>query len=76
MMTKTYTRPKVGEVKDWYTHYRSDAVVVQQAFDPYCDLFRVAVTGGRPKYFFGESAWMDARRLAADVDFSAWTCFD
>jgi hypothetical protein len=76
MRTKIYTRPKTSEVKDWYKHYQSDRVTVEQAIDPLCDFYKVTVAGQRPKYFFGECAWMDSRCHAADVDFAAWTCFD
>jgi hypothetical protein len=30
--------------------------------------YKVIVPGKRPKYFFGETAWMDAQRYAGDED--------
>jgi hypothetical protein len=27
---------------------------------------------GKQKFFFGETAWSDARRFASDIDFGAW----
>jgi len=74
MRTKIYTRPKVSEVKDWYELFQSEKVGVHTAIDPLCDFYKVTAAGQRPKYFFGETAWMDAQRHASDIDFSAVGC--
>jgi hypothetical protein len=34
--------------------------------DGYYDFYKLVIEGQRPKYFFGESAWMDVQRLAVD----------
>jgi hypothetical protein len=45
--------------------------------DKYQCFYKVAPKAGKPKYFFGESAWMDAQRFAVDnSDFSAYTIFN
>lgn len=37
------------------------------------DFYRVTnVRTAKKKIFWGEMAWMDARRLASDLDFGAW----
>lgn len=41
------------------------------AFD--ADVWRVTnVRTNKVKVFWGETAWMDARRFASDLDFGAW----
>lgn len=38
------------------------------------DFWLVKTKGdNKQKFFFGETAWMSARRFAADVDFGAWS---
>lgn len=74
-MNKIYERPKVGDVKRWATHFESDIVKIQSAREPWCDLYKVSVTGQRPKYYFGEMAWAEARSHAASHDFGAWDVF-
>lgn len=37
------------------------------------DFWKVTPAGKTPKKFFGETAWMDARRVASDFDFQAWS---
>lgn len=44
--------------------------------DAYCDFYKVVIEGSRPKYFFGETAWMDAQRLAIDkVGYQGYNVF-
>ena len=42
------------------------------AFD--ADFYRITnVRTNKKKIFWGETAWMDARRFASDLDFAAWS---
>jgi hypothetical protein len=34
--------------------------------DRYYDFYKAVVEGERPKYFFGESAWMNCQRYVVD----------
>jgi len=70
-----YIRPTVSSIKDWDILFDSPAVKVERARGSW-EFYRVRPTGLRPKYFFGESAWSDAERLASDYDFQAWGCTD
>ena len=74
-MNKVYVRPKVGDVKVWDTLYDSELVKVEVAAEPWCDLYKVTASGKRPKYYFGELAWADARRYAGDIDYGAWSIY-
>lgn len=39
----------------------------------YADFYRITnVRTNKAKIFWGETAWMDARRFASDLDFGAW----
>lgn len=67
-------RPSVAAVKEWDCLYVSELVSVfvgTAVFDE--DYWKVVPTNGKPKYFYGESAWSDARRFASDIDFGAWS---
>lgn len=38
------------------------------------DFYRITnVRTNKKKIFWGETAWMDARRFASDLDFAAWS---
>ena len=67
-------KPSVKSVKTWDLVYRSDLVelfVGTAVFDE--DYWKVVpLAGGVTKYFYGETAWSDARRYASDFDFGAW----
>lgn len=66
-------KPSVSAVKDWEVAYDSDLVRVEVGTAEFAeDYWKVIPAGGKPKYFYGESAWSDARRLASDIDFGAW----
>jgi hypothetical protein len=56
-------------VKEWTIVYDSDLVVVENGTAVFSeDYWKVTLEGQRPKYFYGESAWSDAQRMASDVD--------
>jgi hypothetical protein len=68
-------KPKVSEIKSWATRYESDLVKVLTDEGTWRNIFfKVVPKGGRVKYFYGESAWSDAERMASDIDFQAWGC--
>jgi len=68
-------KPSVSLVKDWYVVYSSAEVEVgvgSAVFEQ--DYWYVLDKKSKKrKYFYGESAWSDARRIAADLDFGAWS---
>jgi hypothetical protein len=62
-------KPSVSMVKEWTIVYDSDLVVVETGTAVFSeDYWKVTLEGQRPKYFYGESAWSDAQRMASDVD--------
>lgn len=66
-------RPSVSMVKEWEIAYDSVLVVVEcgtAVFNE--DYWRVTPQGERSKYFYGESAWSDAQRMASDIDFQVY----
>jgi hypothetical protein len=67
------TKPSISSVSEWETVYDSDLVRVEVGTAEFPeDYWKVIPTNGKPKYFYGESAWSDARRMASDLDFGAW----
>ena len=59
-----YKKPSVSSTT-WSRRFHNATVEIYDA-DEYRDFYKVVVKGQRPKYFFGETAWMDAQRLAMD----------
>jgi hypothetical protein len=70
-MLDFYTKPKVAQVTGWVKMYESGKVTWHLA-ENHDAFHRVVMAGKRPRYFYGENAYYDARRLAADADFHAW----
>jgi hypothetical protein len=69
-------RPSVTATK-WKRIFHNDKVEVFES-ENYHDYYKVLINarGERPKYFFGETAWMDCQRYAVDnSDFSAYNIF-
>lgn len=62
-------KPSVSSTT-WSRKFHSNTVAVYES-DEYQDFYKVVVRDQRPKYFFGETAWMDAQRMA--MDNSHWT---
>jgi hypothetical protein len=58
---------KKPSVKDttWTRIFHYNTAQVMES-DRYCDFYKVVVEGQRPKYFFGESAWMNCQRYVVD----------
>jgi len=69
-------KPKVSDVT-WMEFYTSEnGVALCEIAQEDRDFIRVRINGGRPKYFYGENAYNDSRRLIADSgDFAAWSKF-
>ncbi len=58
-------RPSVSSVSCWKQIYHHQDVKVYEA-DNYYDYYKVTPGSDRPKYFFGETAWMDCQRFVVD----------
>ena len=72
MTLDLYRKPKVSQVTGWTDLFHDDAVEVSVAGNhPY--FYRVRPAGARPRYFYGESAYHEARAFAADHSFQAWS---
>lgn len=60
-------RPSVRDVSKWNLVDGNDTAKVYTASGVHDGFFyKVTITGQRPKYFYGETAWSDAIRLAND----------
>ena len=68
-------KPSVTTVKEWEVVYDSDLVTVStgtaQFYQDYWMLKNKQTN--KKRYFYGETAWMDARREASALDFAAWS---
>jgi hypothetical protein len=65
-MTQIYVdkKPSVNSTT-WTRIYHYNTVQVMES-DRYADFYKLVSEGDRPKYFFGETAWMDVQRAAVD----------
>lgn len=75
-MSKVFVskKPAAGSTT-WTRIFHNTGVEVYEA-DKYQDYYKVVAKPDRPKYFFGETAWMDTQRYAVDKsDFSAYNIF-
>jgi hypothetical protein len=67
-------KPSVSSTT-WTRIFHNGGVDVYES-DKYYDYYKVTPRSSKPKYFFGESAWMNAQRFAVDnSDFSAYNIF-
>lgn len=68
-------KPKVSDTT-WSRTFHNDGVTFYTS-DNYFDFYKVVVSSTKKaKYFFGETAWMNAQRYAVDnSDFSAYSIF-
>ena len=66
-------KPSVSQVKEWVENefIGNSAAKVYFASASSCldDDFYKVVGGGKTKYFYGETAWQDAQRLASYIYF-------
>jgi hypothetical protein len=70
MMHSRLSKPKVSEVGKWLLMPEESNQTVQVHYADIDDAFlrvKPMVKGHRIKYFYGECAWMDARRYAGDI---------
>ena len=74
MKTFANKKPSVSSTT-WTSIYHEGGVAVYSS-DKYFDFYKLTATGKRPKYFFGETAWMDVQREAVDlVGMNAYNIF-
>jgi hypothetical protein len=68
-------KPSVKLVKEWTVAYDSDLVTVSYGSAVFEQDYWKLVNKVTKKttYFYGESAWSNARRIASDTDFGAWS---
>lgn len=68
-------RPSVSSVGWWRLIYSSAEVEVRvgTAVFPQDYWLVLDKKTNKKKYFYGETAWSDARRFAGDLDFVAWS---
>lgn len=59
-------KPKVSEVTSWTRFFHTNNISVYEA-DNFYDYYKVVPSQGKPKYFFGETAWMKAQNYAVDL---------
>lgn len=68
-------KPSVSSVSCWNQIFHNRDVKVYEA-DNYYDYYKVIAGSDRPKYFFGETAWMDTQRYVVDkVGMVGYTVF-
>ena len=69
-------RPSVRAVSKWTPHENSnDTAKVYVADIEYGFFYKVEAPGKKPKYFYGETAWQDAKRYADDQhrwEYTSW----
>ena len=62
-------KPAVSQVKKWVENeFISNSAAKVFVADIDEDFYKV-VGAGKTKYFYGETAWQDAQRLASDIYF-------
>ena len=62
-------KPTISQVKEWDLIEQSDVVQIAAGTAVYdYDYWKVTPIKGRPKYFYGETAWSDAHRYANDLE--------
>lgn len=72
MMLDLYTKPKVADITGWRELFVSDFARVEVA-ENHRAFYRVKTDATKGfRYFYGELAYTDARRIAADADPMAW----
>lgn len=69
-------KPKVSET-GWDQTFHNEGITFYTS-DTFFDYYKVVIKKTKKtKYFFGESAWMNAQRFAVDnSDFSAYNIFN
>jgi hypothetical protein len=68
-------RPSVSST-GWVSIFHDKDLRVYEA-DRYYDYYKVTAGSDRPKYFFGETAWMDTQRHVVDkIGMSGYNVFN
>ena len=68
-------KPSVSSTT-WKGIWHEKDVKVYEA-DRYYDFYKIIAGSDRPKYFFGETAWMDTQRYVVDkIGFSGYNIFN
>lgn len=68
-------KPSVSSTT-WKGIFHEKGIRVYEA-DRYYDYYKVTLEGSRPKYFFGETAWMDCQRYVVDkIGMSGYNIFN
>ena len=68
-------KPSVNSTT-WTRIFHYYTVQVMES-DQFCEFYKLVEDGKRPKYFFGETAWMDVQRMAVDkVGEKGYTVFN
>jgi hypothetical protein len=68
------SKPRVSEVKAWYPmkeDSNDSAALYYADIDNAFIMVQPLKQGYKKKYFYGECAWMDARRYAGDI-YTKW----
>jgi len=75
MQTYADKKPSVSSTT-WKGIFHEGNVRVYEA-DRYYDFYKVTAGSDRPKYFFGETAWMDTQRYVVDkIGMVGYTVFN
>ena len=75
MQTYADKKPSVSSTT-WKGIFHEGNVRVYEA-DRYYDFYKVTAGNDRPKYFFGETAWMDTQRYVVDkIGMVGYTVFN
>lgn len=68
-------KPSVSSTT-WKGIFHEKDIRVYEA-DRYYDFYKVTAGSDRPKYFFGETAWMDTQRYVVDkIGMVGYTVFE
>lgn len=68
-------KPSVSSTT-WKGIFHEKDIKVYEA-DKYYDFYKVIAGSDRPKYFFGETAWMDCQRYVVDkIGMVGYTVFE
>ena len=68
-------KPSVSSTT-WKGIFHEGDIRVYEA-DKYYDFYKITAGSDRPKYFFGETAWMDTQRYVVDkISMVGYTVFE
>lgn len=65
-------KPSISLVKVWDYVDGTDVYSIHSGTAVFeDDYYKVTLSNGKPKYFYGETAWSDAQRYAYDAEMKA-----